>query len=807
MVRYASRCSALTTNGKVRSSPIKGNQMRKLLCLLSLLPILTLTTTYQDAGVDIKAADNLVTYIRQLTNQKSIGEFGASIDLKHFAYSDPLLLCSTDGVGTKLLIAQEVNDHNTIGIDLVAMNVNDILVHGGQPIGFLDYIATGKLEKQSAQEIINGIVAGCNQAGCALLGGETAEMPGLYYSNHYDLAGFTLGLVEKQDYLPKKETMQPGDVVIGIASNGIYANGFSLLRYVIAREGCSLYAAPPFRSNCNHLHQELLKPTKIYVQSVLPLMRDSLIKGAAHITGGGLPNNIARVLPDALGVKLDMTNWHIPPVFGWLQNAGNIVIDEMLQTFNMGIGFILIVDQQHAQTVLNRLYDVGERADIIGSVTPRTKNSPVIIENKKIPSYKTEYILVIGSGAREHALAHTISRSETVQRVIVAPGNGGTNSIQKTYNTPINAIDIRGITQFCLDEYIDLVIIGPEAPLVSGIVDECKKHGIRCLGPSQQAAQIEISKIFAKEFMQRHDIPTAQYKTFDLADDAIVYARNTPLPLVIKADGITAGKGVIIAHTQEQAIFAINSIMRDKMFGEAGKRIVIEQFLTGTEVSFFAITDGQHVIPLSSAQDYKQLCDGNNGPNTGGMGAISPSPLITSEMQKMVMDTIMIPAVRGMHHEGTPYVGFLYAGLMITPDGEPTVLEFNCRLGDPETEVMLMRLKSDFVQLCNAALDGTLDNINIEWSKDVAVGVMLASNGYPTRYPKNEIITGLNELTDCTVFHAGTKKDNDQVLTNGGRVLCVCALGTTYPEAREKIYQQIDMVKWPAKYYRKDIGK
>ena len=781
--------------------------MKKVLCLLTLfLSNLAIATTYQDAGVNIKAADNLVTYIQQLTNQKSIGEFGASIDLKRFAYADPLLLCSTDGVGTKLLIAQEVGNHSSIGIDLVAMNVNDILVHGGKPIGFLDYIATGKLEKKSAQEIIDGIVAGCNQAGCALLGGETAEMPGLYHGNHYDLAGFTLGLVEKKDYLPKKVNMQPGDIVIGIASNGIHANGFSLVRHIITQKKCNLNTAPPFRSNYNQLYQELLKPTKIYVQSVLPLMQDGYIKGAAHITGGGLPDNIARTLPKTLGVELDMTRWHVPPIFGWLQNAGNIATDEMLHTFNMGIGFVLIVDPKDAQTVLNRLYDAGECAHIIGSVTPGTKNMPVVINNKNITSHKTEYIVIVGSGAREHALAHTIAQSKHVQRVIVAPGNGGTQDIPKTYNIPIQATDI-GITKFCQDERIDLVIVGPEAPLANGIVDECKKRGIRCLGPSQKAAHLETSKAFAKDFMQRHNIPTAPYKTFDSAADALAYIKNNKLPLVIKADGLAAGKGVIIAHTQEEAIIAVKSIMRDKMFGDAGNNIVIEQFLTGTELSFIAITDGKHVVPLASAQDYKQLCDGNNGPNTGGMGALSPSPLVTPEMQQRIMNEIMIPVVRGMHHEGAPYVGFLYAGLTITPDGTPKVLEFNCRLGDPETEVILMRLKSDFVQLCNAALDGTLDQLKVEWSNEVAVGVVLASNGYPTRYPKNDIITGLAELTDCTVFHAGTKKDNNQVCTNGGRVLCVCARGKTYDEAREKIYQQIDAIHWPAKYYRTDIGK
>ncbi len=416
-------------------------------------------------------------------------------------------------------------------------------------------------------------------------------------------------------------------------------------------------------------------------------------------------------------------------------------------------------------------------------------------------------ILVIGGGGREHALAWKAAQSKDVEIVYVAPGNAGTAHEPKLQNIDINAEDIHALTVFAQSNQIDLTIVGPEAPLVLGVVDNFQAAGLRCFGPTQGAAQLEGSKAFTKDFLDRHHIPTAAYGNFTDVDEAIAYIQQQGAPIVVKADGLAAGKGVILAQTEDEAIAAVREMLAGNAFGEAGHRVVIEEFLTGEEASFIVMVDGEHILPMATSQDHKARDDGDKGPNTGGMGAYSPAPVVTQEIYDRAMREVVEPTVRGMASEGNPYTGFLYAGLMIGADGTPKVLEYNCRFGDPETQPIMMRLKSDLVALCNAALDKELDTLDTEWDPRPSLGVVLAAGGYPASYNKGDIITGLPvETPDSKVFHAGTTEKDGQIVTNGGRVLCAVALGSTVAEAQKKAYQLVEQIHWDGVYYRHDIG-
>ena len=417
-------------------------------------------------------------------------------------------------------------------------------------------------------------------------------------------------------------------------------------------------------------------------------------------------------------------------------------------------------------------------------------------------------ILIVGGGGREHALAWKAAQSEQVEIVYVAPGNAGTATENKLSNVAIGAEDTEGLINFTRREKIDLTIFGPEVPLVAGIVDTFNAAGLRCFGPSKAAAILEGSKSFAKDFLKRHRIPTADYQVFTETDPAICYIREKGTPAVIKADGLAAGKGVIIAQTEQEAIAAISDMLSGNKFGEAGHQIVIEEFLQGEEASFIVMTDGEYILPLASSQDHKARDDGDKGPNTGGMGAYSPAPVITKNIHNRIMHEIIEPAVKGMADENRKYIGFLYAGLMITSEGTPKVLEFNCRFGDPETQPIIMRLKSDLVTLCNAALDGKLNKVTAEWDERAALGVVLASAGYPASAGKGDVITGLDNIfpENIKIFHAGTTVKNGQIITNGGRVLCVTGLGANVTQAQRAAYQTIEKINWKGMLYRKDIG-
>jgi phosphoribosylamine--glycine ligase len=417
-------------------------------------------------------------------------------------------------------------------------------------------------------------------------------------------------------------------------------------------------------------------------------------------------------------------------------------------------------------------------------------------------------VLVIGSGGREHALAWKIKQSHRVAEVIVAPGNAGTAREPGVRNANVAMGDIDGLLALAKKEAVALTVVGPEAPLVAGIVDRFRSEGLRCFGPRKIAAQLEGSKAFAKEFLVRHNIPTARYAVFHELKPALAYARNQGAPIVIKADGLAAGKGVVVALTLADAEQALHDMLGAHSLGDASSRVVIEEFLDGEEASYIAVCDGRNALPLATSQDHKRLLDNDLGPNTGGMGAYSPAPVVTPEIEARILREIIEPTLAGMASEGAPFIGFLYAGLMIASDGSPRVIEFNVRLGDPETQPIMMRLKSDLVDIIEAALDGRLDRTSIGWDERPALGVVLAAHGYPGKVRSGDVIEGLDSKlsVDAKIFHAGTKVENGNVVTSGGRVLTVCAKGWTFADAQRKAYGALASIHFSGMMFRRDIG-
>ncbi len=418
-------------------------------------------------------------------------------------------------------------------------------------------------------------------------------------------------------------------------------------------------------------------------------------------------------------------------------------------------------------------------------------------------------ILIIGSGGREHALAWKAAQSPLAETVFVAPGNAGTALEPNVENVDISTSDIQELVRFALNKQVGLTIIGPEAPLVEGIVDSFQAAGLKCFGPSQSAARLEGSKAFAKDFLARHQIPTADYKVFSDLDEALAYLDEKGAPIVIKADGLAAGKGVIVAMTLEEAEAAVRDMLADNVFGEAGSRVVIEEYLDGEEASFIVMADGKNILPMATSQDHKRVGEGDTGLNTGGMGAYSPAPVVTDAIYEEIMEDIITPTVLGMLKDGYPYSGFLYAGLMIMADGTPKVIEYNCRFGDPETQPIMMRMESDLVAHCLAATSGNLDKETAKWHPQAALGVVIAAQNYPGNVRSGDIISGIpqEEESGRKVFHAGTSLDEDgNVVTAGGRVLCATALGESVTQAQERAYRLAETISWDGSFYRKDIG-
>jgi len=417
-------------------------------------------------------------------------------------------------------------------------------------------------------------------------------------------------------------------------------------------------------------------------------------------------------------------------------------------------------------------------------------------------------ILVIGSGGREHALAWKAAQSPLADTVYVAPGNAGTALEPSVENVEIDISDFQALIAFALNNEIGLTIVGPEAPLVNGVVDAFTAAGLKIFGPSRGAAQLEGSKAFTKDFLARHEIPTAAYGNFTDMDEALAYLDEVGAPIVVKADGLAAGKGVIVAMTLEEARAAVRDMLSGNAFGEAGNRVVIEEYLDGEEASFIVMADGKNALPMATSQDHKRVGDGDTGPNTGGMGAYSPAPVVTHEIYQRIMDEVINPTISGMAKEGLPYTGFLYAGLMIMADGTPKVIEYNCRFGDPETQPIMLRMRSDLVVHCLTALDQKLDEETTEWDERCSLGVVMAAGGYPGDYRTGDPISGLPDeaAEETKVFHAGTRMEDENVVTAGGRVLCVTALGSSVSEAQQKAYALVDTISWDGAFCRRDIG-
>ncbi|WP_318504739.1 phosphoribosylamine--glycine ligase [Photobacterium leiognathi] len=417
-------------------------------------------------------------------------------------------------------------------------------------------------------------------------------------------------------------------------------------------------------------------------------------------------------------------------------------------------------------------------------------------------------VLIIGNGGREHALGWKVAQNPQVETVFIAPGNAGTALEPKLENVAIGVEDIAGLVEFAQNNQIALTIVGPEAPLVIGVVDAFRAAKLPIFGPTEAAAQLEGSKAFTKDFLARHNIPTAEYQNFTEIEPALAYLKQKGAPIVVKADGLAAGKGVIVAMTEQEAEDAVRDMLAGNAFGEAGHRVVIEEFLDGEEASFIVMVDGKNVLPMATSQDHKRVGSGDTGPNTGGMGAYSPAPVVTQEIHDRVMKEVIYPTVEGMAAEGAPYTGFLYAGLMIMSDGTPKVIEYNCRFGDPETQPIMLRMQSDLVELCLAAIDGKLDTVESKWDPRASIGVVLAAGGYPASYNKGDVISGLpqQEVAGEKVFHAGTTNNEGDIVTNGGRVLCATAMGDSVLEAQQRAYALAKQISWDGMFHRDDIG-
>ncbi|KPA53317.1 phosphoribosylamine--glycine ligase [Photobacterium leiognathi subsp. mandapamensis] len=417
-------------------------------------------------------------------------------------------------------------------------------------------------------------------------------------------------------------------------------------------------------------------------------------------------------------------------------------------------------------------------------------------------------VLIIGNGGREHALGWKVAQNPQVETVFIAPGNAGTALEPKLENVAIGVEDIAALVEFAQNNQIALTIVGPEAPLVIGVVDAFRAAKLPIFGPTEAAAQLEGSKAFTKDFLARHNIPTAEYQNFTEIEPALAYLKQKGAPIVVKADGLAAGKGVIVAMTEQEAEDAVRDMLAGNAFGEAGHRVVIEEFLDGEEASFIVMVDGKNVLPMATSQDHKRVGNDDTGPNTGGMGAYSPAPVVTQEIHDRVMKEVIYPTVEGMAAEGAPYTGFLYAGLMIMSDGTPKVIEYNCRFGDPETQPIMLRMQSDLVELCLAAIDGKLDTVESKWDPRAAIGVVLAAGGYPASYNKGDVISGLpqQEVAGEKVFHAGTTNNEGDIVTNGGRVLCATAMGDSVLEAQQRAYALAKQISWDGMFHRDDIG-
>lgn len=632
-----------------------------------------------------------------------LSQLSQVFELPHHNLTRPMLITAIDTLGPKAILAQQYERYEILGKDLVCKCTNDIAAQGATPLFFVDHCVAEKSNLNHTSQRIAGIAAACKQAGCQLLASKNTQLPNAH-SNQLYTAGFAVGMANHNQLFTTKNNIEPGDVIIGLPSPGLHLTGYDTVLSLIEQLHIDVLSNTPFASSHQSLLEALLTPATVYAKALTLLQNKEHIKGAVHIATNGLLADIIAAIPEHLIPQLDMHNWYIPPIFRWLKQLGRFTDMQMAQTFNLGIAMALITDKADAQAVIASLAKQGVRASIIGSIESQETNSnPQLkgtIGNSRIR------LMVIGESPREDALAQKLAESSFVDLVYISPGNNSLFENEKIKNIRINPLHINALIVYAQQNNIDLVVVGPSAPVGSGIVDEFIKNGIRCFGPSKQAALIETSKIYAKEFMDMHNIPTPSYAVCTTPHEATTYIQNAALPLVIKADGLAAGQGVIIAKSIQSALNHAERLLA------LHKSIVIEQYIEGQRVNITVISDGETILPLPTCQQYH---DESNAPTKGKQIACCPAPAITPELEQKIMHSVIEPALQGLRAQGEPFAGFLYAGIIITPENGITVLEFNCHLKDKEAQSVMAHLKTDLFTLCNAAYNKQLDLIQLKW--------------------------------------------------------------------------------------------
>lgn len=696
----------------------------------------------QDRSLAKVLQKKMLSIVSQITRADAAqegGPFGGFFDLAKTKYKDPILISATDGIGVKCSIAQTIPQHETIGFDLVTNCINSLVAQGAEPLFFLDYFATGKLNIEEGSQLLTGIAAACKASHCSLIGAETIEMPGIYQQGAYDVTGFAVGLVERDCVLPRSETIQEGDVLIGLATTGIHANGFSRIAKVIQDKNISTSGKPTFMSYHTTLAHALLEPSTLYVTSVLPLCRTNIVKAIAHSVDS-LMDSLDAIIQTPLEARIDMNSWHIPPLFRWIKHVCGHDDLTMAHTYNLGIGMVLITASHDAQKCIDALQKSGMNATQIGTVSNH-QTQPHGTLNGSIQSHVLR-IMILGSGGAEHALAWKLAQSPYIGIVCVAPGNGGTSQEPKVKNIPLNLSHTNAIITYAQHNKIDLIIPG-DICLGNDFVLACAQKGVRCIGPQKSAAALARSASTLQDFCSRHAI-------------------------------------AFLPEPQTNA-----------------QRIIVG-----------ALTDGSTIVPFSSSVLYPYKLNGDKGDVTDGMGAYCPAPLISSALEQRILKEIFTPLLHGMQSDNMHATGFIYATIVLD-HAKPHIASLNFGMNDPCAETMLMRLKTDLCLLCNAAYDGKLEKITIDWDPQSAVSTIVATTNYPASSKTGDVIAGIahdDAAKTAKVFHNATIFKDGKYITNGGRVLCATALAKTRDLARDAAYALIKHVYWPDLHYRTDIA-
>ncbi len=784
--------------------------MKKLYIILLISLSLHASSPHKTAGVNAENRERLITAIHPIIKETTragvdheLENFMGLFDLKRLAYQDPILISSTDGVGDKLILAQEMKKHSTIGIDLVAMNINDLLARGAEPLLFLDYYAMGSLDINQSTQLITGMAAACKKGNCALIGGQTAELPSIYKNGNYDIAGFAVGVVERHQILPKIDSINNGDLVIGIASSGLHAHGFPTIQHIVQSKNINLEGPAPFTTTSSSFGAALLTPSAIYTHAVLPLCKADKIKAIVHIAEGGLLA-ISHIIPQYSCVKLYFDQWYIPPIFRWIKHMSNYENREMARLFNLGIGMVLIVSPEEKDAIIAHIHHAGYTASVIGKVH-QVDGFPVQLHGFiKSPLAR---IMIIGNSAREHALAWKLAQSSFVEAVYIVNGNGGTYQEKKITNMPMNLNHAGGLITYAQKNYVDLVIVSGQGSITQTIIDECHKNGLRCLGPTKKTATLEASHSQMKDFFKKYNIATSNYQVCTTYDDAAAVIDHKKIPITLKTDGISE-KGSLLADTHDHAKQIAHDMLVKLSYGNAGKKIIIQDGISGQEISAILITDGQDYKLLTTTQNHPHKDNGDKGAHTIGMGSCCPAPIVTPALNERITKEIINPLIDGLIKEGHNYKGFLHIKIIIDRMGNPYIIDFSSNSGDPETPTMIMRLQSDLYTLCNAIIEKKLDELSIIWDERHAVSVVITSEGYPDSVTKGDTIVGIPDKEDgiSKLFHGNTRSENNTLITDGSRVLCAVALGKTLESARNNAYNVAQKIYWPDMHFRRDIG-